>query len=160
MPSIQEELSKVLTEWNQPESQPTENTTMQKHLFNVTNNVTRATFDYVKAHPGLTATEVSNALEPHGFKTASVSSIMAAMVRNGLCRKEGFKYFVTAEEYTPLKPSRVLKGKKVTVKSLAPAVQAQVHKERTTITVQSIVENMTMREARELYVELGKYFGV
>jgi hypothetical protein len=85
---------------------------------------------------------------------------MAAMVRNGLCRKEGFKYFVTAEEYTPLKPSRVLKGKKVAVKSLAPAVQAQVHKERTTITVQSIVENMTMREARELYVELGKYFGV
>ena len=158
MPTLQEEMSKVLNEWDKPEPQPTEAPAMNNNLFNITNNVTRITFDYVKANPGLTATQVGKALEPQGYKSSSVSSIMAAMVRNGLCRKEGFKYFVTAKEYIPLKPSRVLK-KEVAVKDLAPAVQKQVHKERTTITVQSIVENMTMREARELYVELGKYFG-
>ena len=158
MPTLQDEMSKVLTEWNQPEPQPTEEPKMHTHLFNVTNNVTRITFDYVKANPGVTATQAGNALEPRGYKASSVSSIMAAMVRNGLCRKEGYKYFVTAEEYIPLKPSRVLKGKPE--KALAVVEKlAETAKPKATITVQNIVENMTMREARELYVELGKYFG-
>jgi hypothetical protein len=162
MPSLQEEMSKVLTEWNQPEPQPTEEPTMTQHVFNITNNVTRATFDYAKAHPGLTATEISKALEPQGYKPASVQSLLASMVRNGLCRKEGYKFFVTAEKYIPLKPTRVLvvKKKAKAVDVATPVVSEwKGPKEKPTITVQSIVENMTMREARELYNELGKYFG-
>lgn len=162
MPSLQEEMSKVLTEWNQPEPQPTEETKMTQNAFNITNNVTRATFDYAKAHPGLTATEISNALTPQGYKAGSVHSILAAMVRNGLCRKEGYKYIVTAEKYTPLKPTRVLViKKKAKIENSVKALEAlaETAKPKATITVQSIVDNMTLKEARELYVELGKYFG-
>lgn len=165
MPSLQEEMSKVLTEWNQPETQPTEEPTMTQNTFNITNNVTRATFEYAKAHPGLTATQISNALTPQGYKSGSVHSILAAMVRNGLCRKDGYKYIVTAEKYTPLKPTRVLLGKKkekaAKIEKSVKALEtlAETVKPKTTITAQSIVETITLKEARELYVELGKYFG-
>ena len=105
MPTIQEEMSKVLNEWNKP----TENTTMTnkphltKNQFGVTNNVTRRTFDYVKANPGVTATEAADALGVHGYKASSVTAIMAQMARSGTMRKEQYKYFTTTDEYTPIK---------------------------------------------------------
>jgi len=90
MPSLQEEMSKVLTEWNQPEPQPTEEPTMTQNVFNITNNVTRATFDYAKAHPGLTATEINKALEPQGYKPASVQSLLSF----GCCSRSHCRFVV------------------------------------------------------------------
>lgn len=169
MPTIQEEMSKVLNEWNKPvENNQPENTTMTqpvtKNQFGVSNNVTRITFDYVKNNPGVTATEAAVALGKQGFKASSVTSIMAQMARSGTMRKEKYKYFAVADDYTPIKvwkkTDKTLKVEKAiaTVEKLAEKAW-QGPKEKPTITVQSIVENMTMREARELYNELGKYFG-
>ena len=160
MPTIQEEMSKVLSEWNKP----TENTTMTqpvtKNQFNVTTNVTRVTFDYVKANPGVTATEAANELGKQGYKASSVTAIMAQMARSGTMRKEQYKYFVVAKEYTPIKLWKK-SDKALKVEKAVAVVEklAETAKPKATITVQNIVENMTMREARELYNELGKYFG-
>jgi len=161
MPTIQEEMSKVLNEWNKPQEEPmTTNHPLTKNQFGVTNNVSRITFDYVKANPGVTATEAAKALGKDGFKASSVTSIMAQMVRSGSMRKEKFRYFTKVDTYEPIKlwkkPRRAAKVEKVVTPEAPTPKAAPVS---TTITVKDIVENMTMREARELYVELGKYFG-
>jgi len=165
MPTIQEEMSKVLNEWNKPvENNQPENTSMTqpvtKNQFGVSNNVTRVTFDYVQANPGVTATEAANALGKQGFKASSVTAIMAQMARSGSMRKEQYKYFVVAKEYTPIKLWKKT-DKALKVEKAVAVVEklAETAKPKPTITAQSIVDNMTLREARELYVELGKYFG-
>lgn len=158
MPTMQEELSRTMKEWEANNGGIMQ---AKKSMFSVSNNVTRATFDYVKANPGVTATEASNALEPQGYKATSVSSIMAAMVRNGLCRKEGFKYYVTAEEYSPLKPSRKLKAKvKADEKLIEESTITQsAPKSHIFISADYIINHLPTREAYALYQELAVFFG-
>jgi len=162
MPTMQEELSRTLKEWEVNNGGLMQ---AKQNLFNVTNNVTRATFDYVKANPGVTATQAANAMEPQGFKASSVSSLMAAMVRNGLCRKEGYKYFVTAEEYAPLKPTRKLRKMKkaevkVDIKELNDLTITRTEpKPQLVISADYIINNLPIREAFALFKELEVYFG-
>jgi len=160
MPTMQEELARTLKEWEVNNGGLMQ---AKQNLFNVTNNVTRATFDYVKANPGVTATQAANAMEPQGFKASSVSSLMAAMVRNGLCRKEGYKYFVTAEEYVPLKPSRKLKKeskKSEVAKPISePTITRMESKPQLVISADYIINNLPIREAFALFKELEVYFG-
>jgi len=168
MPTIQEEMSKVLSEWEKPtptsEPQPTETNTMTapktKYPFAVSNNVCRVTFDYVKNHAGTTATQAATALVQRGYKHSSVTSLMAQMTRQGQMRKEGFKYFVTQDEYAPLKATRIAKTTKkevtggiVTLSKVKPVTVAVKP------TAQEMIDKLTLREARELYNELYKYFG-
>ena len=165
MPTIQEEMSKVLNEWNKPQEEPMTNKPhLTKNQFGVTNNVTRTTFDYVKNNPGVTATEAANELGKQGYKASSVTAIMAQMARSGSMRKEGYKYFTTTDDYTPIKlwkkSDKTLKKEEKVAESVKTLeTLADTVKPKTTITAQNIVDNMTLREARELYVELGKYFG-
>jgi len=169
MPTIQEEMSKVLSEWEKPtsEPQPTETNTMTApkttHPFNVTNNITRVTFDYVKNHAGTTATQAATALVQRGYKHSSVTSLMAQMTRQGMMRKEGFKYYVTQAEYTPIKAKRVAKAtkKEITggIATLPKVKPVQAPRVEAKQTVQEMIDKLTLREARELYNELYKYFG-
>ena len=164
MPTIQEEMSKVLTEWNQPTPQPTETKPMTApkatHPFAVSNNVCRVTFDYVKNNPGTTATEASNALIKKGFKQSSVTSIMAQMFKQGLLRKDGFKYYAAQAEYVPIKA----KSKKI---KLVPKIDSGIASLSTPApapfpvkpTAKSLLDTLTVKEARELYLELKEYFG-
>lgn len=162
MPTMQEELSRTLKEWDVNNGGLMQ---AKQNLFNVTNNVTRATFDYVKANPGVTATQAARATELQGFKASSVTSLMAAMARNGLCRKEGYKYFVTAEEYVPLKPKRVLKKEakrvevKVDAKELRDLTITQPKPPQLVISADYIINNLPIREAFALFKELEVYFG-
>lgn len=173
MPTIQEEMSKILNEWDKPETpepQPTESTTMTapkaKYPFSVTNNVCRVTFEHVKNHPGCTATEAAVALVKRGYKHSSVTSLMAQMTRQGQMRKEGFKYFVTQDEYAPLKGNYQSKKRVVPqlkeVKERARGGIAALPKAEVPLlksNVQNIMDSLTLREARELYLELSEYFG-
>lgn len=165
MPTIQEEMNKILNEWDTPE-QPTEtntmNTTPAKQLFGITNNVTRETFDHVKKNPGCTATETARVLETRGYKTASVTSLLAQMARQGIMRKDGYKYFAMVDEYVPLKArlNRKPQAKKAVVGGIAtlPTPKPEI-KPSALATARDIVDTLTVKEARELYNELCKYFG-
>jgi hypothetical protein len=165
MPSIQEEMSKVLDEWNQPEPEPTENKPMPKQIFHVTNNVCRETFNHVKTNPGCTATEAGTALLSKGFKPASVTSLMAQMAIQGMLRRDKFKYYAVANEYTPLKSKKAwAKHNQSGIAALPKTKSVAVKQESTKQeivkpTAQSLIETLTLREARDLYNELGKYFG-
>jgi hypothetical protein len=171
MPDLKSELSKVLNEWN-----PSETTTMTKPAaavhFAVTNNVTRVTFEYVRDNPGKNRVEVAKALEKQGFKPGSVSSLLGQMIKQGMMRESAHLLYATINEYTPIKGSKVLKAmtakpqeqqRKIvklvnptTGKAISPTPTPQIN---SAWDAETLLNNLSIKQARALYDELRKIFG-
>jgi hypothetical protein len=166
-------------------------------VFNVTNNVSRATFNYIKDNPGSTRKEVIKALSHQNYSEGSVSSLIAQMVRNKLIHVTNDLYYADVDEYRPLKSLKAIKkmealaepkpkrkytkrtesgiGALLKAKLEAPSDDAldsaayamgghePAPKRIITLTrrksPEDIVNNMTVYEARELYVHLKQLFG-
>jgi hypothetical protein len=171
MPDIKTALEKALNEW-EPEPTPAPAPAPTKPYFTVTNNVTRITFDYVRDNPGKTRKEVAVALEAQGFKTSSVTSLLGQMVKQGAMRESAHLLYVTASEYAPLKSSKK-------VKELAAKPQEQQRKVVKLVNTrtgevlnptpvpqinaawdaETLLNNLSIKQARALYDELRKIFG-
>ena len=127
MPDIQtafkQALSKTLADWDdegeapsvQPVSasfsqptQPTQEIPMKK-TFNVTNNISRVTFDFIKNNPGSTRKEIIEALEHQGFAGGSTSSLIAQMRRNNMIHETNNLYYADIPEYRPIKSLKAMK---------------------------------------------------
>ncbi len=127
MPDIQtafkQALSKTLADWDdegeapsvQPVSasfsqptKPTQEIPMKK-TFNVTNNISRVTFDYIKNNPGSTRKEIIEALEHQGFAGGSTSSLIAQMRRNKMIHETNNLYYADIAEYRPIKSLKAIK---------------------------------------------------
>ena len=127
MPDIQTAfktaLSKTLQQWDDdgeapplqpvsscllPPTNPTQTTTMKK-TFNITNNISRVTFDYIKNNPGSTRKEIIQALEHQGFAGGSTSSLIAQMRRNNMVHEKDNFYYADIAEYRPIKSLKALK---------------------------------------------------
>ena len=127
MPDIQtafkQALSKTLQEWDddgdtpsvQPVSasfsqptQPTKELPVKK-TFNVTNNISRVTFNYIKDNPGSTRKEIIEALAHQGFAGGSTSSLIAQMRRNNMIHETNNAYYADIPEYRPIKSLKALK---------------------------------------------------
>lgn len=178
-------LSQTLNNWEQDEKKQItqqQEKPMGKQLFRTTNNVTRETFNYIKANPNKTTPEVCEALEKLGFKESSVHSICAQLSKQGQVVKDGHTKRMVAigNEYQPLKSAskfKALKEDKPTLKVVkrreapqdaglaAIAPQEKVDTSRSTIvlsrnwTAQGAVNNLSVMQARELYDLLKKIFG-
>lgn len=211
MPDIQtalkSALSKTLQQWdddgeispqaptinttiNNSVSQPSQGIPMAKQTFNVSNNVSRVTFDYIKNNPGSKRKEIMEALEHQGYGSGSVSSLIAQMRRNKMIHMTNELYYADIDEYRPIKSLKAIKKmeeapapkrkyeKRVTgIGALlrdklenTPAVTASEPLLHTTqrsfltklVRTQSpedIVGNMTVYQARELYLHLKSMFG-
>jgi phosphorylcholine metabolism protein LicD len=170
MPDLKSELSKVLNEWN-----PSEPTTMTKPAsvhFAVTNNVCRATFDYVRDNPGKKRVEINKAMEAKGFNAGSVSSLLGQMLKQGMLRESAHLLYATIPEYTPLKSSKKLKAmaekpqeqQRKVVKLVNPST-GKVLNQPPTPQINSawdaevMLNNLSIKQARALYDELRKIFG-
>ena len=134
MPDIQtafkSALTRTLTEWDDDEgtpvpvpsskqpvslsSVPTQGIPMAKKTFNVTNNVSRVTFDYIKNNPGSTRKEIITALEHEGFGGGSVSSLIAQMRRNKMIHETNGLHYADIDEYRPIKTLKALNKEKDT----------------------------------------------
>jgi len=129
MPDMQTALKTALTrtlqEWDDdgeisPQT-PTINTTINnsvptpsqgipmKKTFNITNNISRVTFDYIKNNPGSTRKEIIEALEHQGFAGGSTSSLIAQMRRNKMIHETNNLYYADIAEYRPIKSLKALK---------------------------------------------------
>jgi hypothetical protein len=128
MPDIQtafkSALTRTLTEWDDDEgtsvpvpssAQPvsissvtTQGIPMAKKTFNVTNNVSRVTFEYIKNNPGSTRKEIMTALEYQGFGGGSVSSLIAQMRRNKMIHETNGLHYADIDEYRPIKTLKAL----------------------------------------------------
>ena len=143
--------------------------TMPKQYFQTTNNVTRATFDYVKNNPGNTRTQIVAALAAQGFKKGSTGSLLGQMSKQGLLREANGTMFAAKDEYTPLKTSRnkdqVKPAKAVKEKAQAkprptfiPPTEAPVQI-NASWDAETLLNNLSIKQARALYDELRKIFG-
>jgi len=185
MPDIKTALKSAIDAWEPTPigQQLKEKIMSNKPVFEVQNNVTRVTFDYIKLHPGTTSTAASRDLVKHGFKESSVTALMAQFVRAGLAtRDNNHGYRVTVDEYTPMKAS----AKYAKKSSPKPKATANDHKRPLTTTPQNdgiaalqpeatskrvvntivfgkppeeVVKHMNVIQARELYDYLKKIFG-
>ena len=166
MPDIKTALSTALTEWEQDDNQQEQK---MKHIphFKVTNNVTRATFDYVKNNPRQSCKTICKALEKQGYKPSSIGSLLTQFVKNGLCVKDANGNYTTiANEYSPVKASKRLKTNQVIEKAKTTrgqgiaALSAQPTPKAIPKTdIQSILNGLSILQARALYDELKKIFG-
>jgi hypothetical protein len=214
MPDIQtafkQALSKTLAQWDdegesppvQPVSasfsqptQPTKELPVKK-TFNVTNNISRVTFDYIKNNPGSTRKEIIEALEHQGFAGGSTSSLIAQMRRNNMIHETNKLYYADIPEYRPIKslkamkkmeqvpapPKRKYEKKAVTgigallkeklentpmPKYIQHALHTPPDRDERKANVilvrtrspEDILKDMTVYQARELYVHLKQMFG-
>ena len=166
MPDIKTALTGILSEWELDNQQQEKK---MKHIphFKVTNNVTRATFDYVKNNPRQSCKTISKALEKAGYKPASVGSLLTQFVKNGLCVRDANNNYTTiVNEYSPIKAHKQLKAKQVIQKAKATRGQgiAALSAQPTYVNVsewnvQAVLDNMSITQARALYDELKKLFG-
>ena len=184
MPDLQSALKNAIETWeptptNKPVQQQPKEKPMPKAPFAIQNNVTRVTFDYIKLHPGTTASAASRDLIKHGFKESSVTALMAQFVRAGLAtRDNNHGYRVTVDEYVPMKASAKYAKKTATKakpaskpKATEPqsegiaALQPEATAKRIVNTIvfgktpQDVIKNMTVFQAKELYEYLKKLFG-
>jgi hypothetical protein len=149
---------------------------MPKQYFQATNNVTRATFDYVYQNPGKLRKEVLNALQDQGFKRSSTTSLIGQFVKSGAFVERGTHrlLFATSSQYTPLKTARRKKvanvDKAVAKPEAAPAQRkyVEITSKRTgevinprkeEWTVDSVIGNLNVRQAMAVYAELRGIFG-
>jgi hypothetical protein len=168
MPDIASALQKALSDW-EPTPTPTPATPTDKPYFTVTNNVTRVTFDYVRDNPGKTRKEVAVALEKQGFKPSSVTSLLGQMVKQGLFRESNELLYVTTGEYTPLKSSKKMKAvaekpqapqrKVVTITRRAAPEAEPAPQINAAWDAETLLNNLSIKQARALYDELRKIFG-
>jgi hypothetical protein len=130
MPSLQDQLSAILPEWER-EQQTIEQTkqvqqnpkaTMQTvtqtkpvHRFKPTNNASRETFNAVRDVPGQKLPFYVDMLERKGFKHNTTSSLLYQMIRQGSVKRGEDGGLVTmSNEYAPIKS-----GKGVRIKNPA-----------------------------------------
>ena len=158
---------------------------MAKKTFNVTNNVSRVTFDYIKNNPGSTRKEIIQALEHEGFGGGSVSSLIAQMRRNKMVHETNGLHYADIDEYRPIKTLKALNKEKDTTPKrkyekkattgigallqakleAAPEPQLATPKQRSFLTTlvrtqapDDIIKNLTVFQARELYDRLKQIF--
>jgi len=170
MPDMRTEMRKVVETWDmtKTDQQPKEQTIKHIPFFKVTNNVTRATFDYVKNNPRQSCKEICAALEKDGYKSTSVGSLLTQFVKNGLCVRDNMNnYTALVNEYSPIKVRKQPKAKQAKqVIEKAKATRGQGIAAlspqpivKTAWDVETVINNIGLKQAHELYRELHTYFG-
>lgn len=132
--ALNNQLRNTINDWEKEDMQTTQTNTqpqgvnydMGKKLFGVTNNVTRATFDFIKKHPNLTNAEICADMEKMGYKESSVGSLLAQFAKQGLAeRDDRGRYITIVPEYRPLK------AKKKVAKVVPKPVEVKVKRKYT-----------------------------
>jgi len=176
MPDLKSEMSKVLEAWEQDDQQTQQEkpvpTNTSPQIFKPTNNVTLETFNYVRDNPNKLSGEIRAAMTARGFNTGSVGSLITQFTKQGQFAKDhNGRYSVIVREYTPLKSTKKFRseGKRVnkivSIKSKPKSAGIAALQVDTTpkaipkTDIQSILNGLSILQARALYDELKKIFG-
>lgn len=104
--SKREALNNTLKAWEQDEKETQLEkpmTTKKASLFEVTNNVSRETFNFVRDNPGCNMAQIKQALSVKGFNVGSVGSLLTQFVfQKHIHRDADGRHTVISKEYTPL----------------------------------------------------------
>jgi hypothetical protein len=141
--------------------------TMPRQFFTTTNNVTRATFDFVLNNPGKTRIEIARRLAEQGFAKGSTSSLLGQFIKQGqIAERNGF-LFAQQSEYKPLKASQRKPAVVAAPVKAAPKAKPEVKPEAapqiaafdTAWNAENLLNSLSIKQARALYDELRKIFG-
>jgi hypothetical protein len=172
MTDIKTALSQAMSDWETPK---TEDKPTAKHLFKPTNNVTRATFDLIRANPGITRKEACKLLDKQGYKVSSTASLISAFIRQGQVELTDGKMFATSNEYVPLKAGLDVR-KTIRTKAYAKVVekmspkpklkavpieaapQPQARQERRVMDIEEWLNEVPLMQARLVYMRLKFIF--
>ena len=145
-----------------------------KVRFKETTGVSRAVFDYVNTHSGHTRVQVRNALIAKGYKKGSVDSLITQNVRSGIFLQDpNSKLYSLKTSYQSVPSTRAQRNlpKTSALKKAAPKVKTSAGiaalTPATTSTpapapmtdAQTILNTLSVIQARALYDELKKIFG-
>lgn len=153
MPDIKSELTRVIDSWNEPET-----TTMTNPI---ATNTTRATFNKVLKNPGATRAEVVAMLLKEGYKVSSTTSLLTQLQAKGNIRLVSGKLFANQNEYKPMERVTPIKHR---VKKDAPVAVPEVKAEpvvqiNSSWDAETILNHLSIKQARSLYDELRTIFG-
>jgi hypothetical protein len=94
--------------------------------FGISNNVSRATFDYVRDNPGKTRKEIVKGLVANGFKVTSVSSLINQLMITGqIARTEAGFLVTTTSGYKPINSSALKKIRATTKTAKVKAARVE-----------------------------------
>lgn len=138
-------------------------------------SVSQQTFEHVKANPGITTRQAVIDLAAMGLNAASTTSLISQMVRTGMCKREDQQLYMQVKYYRPIQMIKKAKSKRDVVRIItrprpqeeAPAVTAPApagiaslaSKPDVTYNIKSLLDNISVNEARALYLELKTMFG-
>jgi ABC-type oligopeptide transport system ATPase subunit len=168
MPDLQTAMQQILQSWEQPEQLPED-----IDMFTPTTNTSRATFEIVRDNPGNTKREYARLLAAKGYKKSSVTTLLAQMIRQGQIWVDSSGLLQPNQtEYKPLKSVKTLanRAKKAkTSKVRTPAsngINALIAEHKEAVrqiearnNIESILDNISLSDAHELYRKLHQYFG-
>ena len=158
MPDLQSELSKVISDWSEPEmTQTTSHST-----FAAPANTSRDTAEYIMANPGLTRKEICDNLSARGYHRATVYALLVQMSRQKRTTEVNGKVTANYTEYRPLMSFKAwakqnAKPAKAKTPKVAPAQEPQQINSAWDADV--MLNNLSIVQARALYDSLRKIFG-
>lgn len=150
------EARKTMADWTNPV------TTLI--TMNNTISVSEATFNAVRDNPGLTKTKICAVLEKQGYKPASTTSLLSAMMRYGIVVEEDGGLRAIGDTYkTRVAFNPRLKQKVAKVKVKVAKVKVPTPAPRTTIIttnfdVDNLIKNLTIYQAKDLRDALNNLF--
>lgn len=104
---VQTVVQKTINEWDEEGEKhfPINNPSVPAPVQTKTrlNNVMRETFAFIKNNPGLKSVEIMERMERLGFKGSSAASVASQLVREGQAKRKDGRYYMVAQEYTPIK---------------------------------------------------------
>jgi hypothetical protein len=122
-------------------------------------SVSEATFNAVRDNPGLSKTKICVVLEQQGYKPASTTSLLSAMLRYGIVVEADGGLRAIGDTYktrVAFNPRLKQKGAKVKAKVEAPAPRTTII--TTNFNVDAIIKNLTIYQAKELRDALNNLF--
>ena len=151
-----------------PEPKPT-TTTMTNTPAPINVSVSQQTFEHVKANPGITTRQAVIDLAAMGLNAASTTSLISQMVRTGMCKREDQQLYMQVKYYRPIQIAKKTKSKHKQVRIVirprpqeeAPAagIATLASKPDVAHNIKSLLDEISVNEARALYLELKTMFG-
>lgn len=179
-------LQATMDDWGEDEpvnAKPTEVTTTPEENMTHTRHtisVSEGTFNYVRAHPYTTKADAVAALAKDGYNVASTGALISHMVRQRLVSSDANgKLTAIVKAYTPLKATPKITGRKPTVQPArmehkqariadsgtqnhvkpSEGIAALASKPDVAYNIKSLLDEISVNEARALYLELKSMFG-
>ena len=139
-------------------------------------SVSQQTFEFIKANSGISTKKAIKALVERGLNESSVTSLISQMLRKGMFSKVGHclhaqvTYYRTPSAMKKAKPALEHKQVRITVRgedisppptSTPPSagIAALSSKPDVSYNITALLDNISVNEARALYIELKKLFG-